>query len=164
MNNETIIISAFPACGKSHAFNNQDSYHTSILDSDSSEFSWIKDSEGNNTKERNPDFPLNYIEHIKGNLGKVDYIFVSSHADVVQALDSAGIDFMAVMPMSSSKEEWLSRCIERGSPEAFVKLLDTNWDSWTNPANLKGLGHLQEIVLLPDHGSISTYLFGKESF
>ena len=37
---ETKIISAYPCCGKTYAFENyQDIY--SILDSDSSDFSWI---------------------------------------------------------------------------------------------------------------------------
>lgn len=100
---ETKIISAYPCCGKTYAFENyQDIY--SILDSDSSDFSWIyrertddelqkikEDFESmlsptnadkelerircEKIKERNPDFPNNYIEHIKENIGKVDYIF-----------------------------------------------------------------------------------------
>lgn len=57
------------------------------LDSDSSNFSWVKDENGNNTKERNPEFPKNYIEHIKSNIGKVDVIFVSSHKVVREALE-----------------------------------------------------------------------------
>ena len=110
---ETKIISAYPCCGKTYAFENyQDIY--SILDSDSSEFSWIyrertddelqkikEDLESmlspinadkefervrhEKIKERNPNFPNNYIEHIKENIGKVDYIFVSSHLVVRQA-------------------------------------------------------------------------------
>jgi hypothetical protein len=60
---QTFVISAFPGCGKSYCYKKyQDRF--SILDSDSSEFSWIKDNEGKNTKERNPDFPNNYIDHI----------------------------------------------------------------------------------------------------
>ena len=57
---KTLVMSAFPASGKTFAYNK---YKNSkiIFDSDSSEFSWIKDEFGNNTKERNPDFPNNYI-------------------------------------------------------------------------------------------------------
>jgi hypothetical protein len=41
----TFVISAFPGCGKSYCYNNyQDKL--SMLDSDSSEFSWIKDENG----------------------------------------------------------------------------------------------------------------------
>ena len=55
----TQIISAFPGTGKSY-------YHVlhrmRTLDSDSSNFSWVTyDSE----RVRHPDFPGNYIDHIK---------------------------------------------------------------------------------------------------
>ena len=62
-----LVISAFPGCGKSTYYNMYKDTQK-ILDSDSSEFSWIKDENGNNTKERNPEFPMNYINHIKDNL------------------------------------------------------------------------------------------------
>ena len=60
----TKVISAFPACGKSYAYENYQKCFNGILDSDSSEFSWIKDEDGNNRKERNLDFP------IKENIGE----------------------------------------------------------------------------------------------
>lgn len=65
---ETTIISGFPGIGKSYFFRNQEYNNRTVLDSDSSEFSWVKDENGNNTKERNPDFPSNYIDHIKENM------------------------------------------------------------------------------------------------
>ena len=60
---KTRIISAFPACGKTYCYQNLQNDYKGILDSDSSDFSWVKDKDGNNTKERNPDFPNNYIQH-----------------------------------------------------------------------------------------------------
>ena len=48
-----MVISAFPASGKTFAFNQQDKCSFIIADSDSSNFSWTKD--GN----RNPEFPKN---------------------------------------------------------------------------------------------------------
>ena len=68
---KTRIISAFPGTGKSY-FHNNSEYST--LDSDSSEFSWIINDDGD--KVRNPNFPSNYISHIKDNIGKADFIFV----------------------------------------------------------------------------------------
>ena len=127
---DTKIISAFPACGKTYCFKNSEDYI--VLDSDSSEFSWKYVDDGNNGwhKERNPDFPDNYICHIKANIGKVDYIFVSSHAEVRKALADAGIEFILVFPHSSLKAEWIGRCFLRGSGEAFCKLVASNWDEW----------------------------------
>jgi hypothetical protein len=123
----TKIISAFPGTGKSYYHKK---YPNETLDSDSSNFSWIKDEDGNNTKERNPNFPENYIEHIKSNVGKYKYIFVSSHKEVRDALLDSCIFFYIVYPEGSRKEEFLKRYKDRGNPEGFVKLVDENWNSW----------------------------------
>ena len=76
----TRIISAFPGTGKSVY---HEKHPLTTLDSDSSNFSWI---EVDGVKLRNPQFPENYIEHIKKNIGIYDFIFVSSHSVVREAL------------------------------------------------------------------------------
>lgn len=126
---ETTIISAFPGTGKSfyHKWNSD-----KCLDSDSSEFSWIKDENGNNTKERNPEFPANYIERIKENIGKVDIIFVSSHDVVRRALEEANIKYVLVYPEISAKEEYIRRYKERGNNENFISFISDNWDTFIN--------------------------------
>ncbi len=153
----TKVIAAFPACGKTYYFDRNEDYV--ILDSDSSKFSWmfrkrtkdelaeakkewdktphllsgdmyinrIKDEE---IKVRNPDFPNNYIEHIKENIGKADYIFVSTHEEVRKALTAARIDFALVFPERSLKAEWVGRCFLRGSGEKFCQLIADNWEYW----------------------------------
>jgi hypothetical protein len=140
---QTFVISAFPACGKSYCFNNhQDKY--SILDSDSSEFSWVKDSEGNNTKERNPDFPSNYIKHIKDNIGKVDIIFVSSHEVVRKALFENDIKTIIVYPNKNLKDEWVRRFKERGNNEGFIKFISDNWDNFIDDIQNEDFGFLKQ--------------------
>jgi len=126
----TIIVSAFPACGKSYMFNNYNGKPFAMLDSDSSNFSWIKDENGENTKERDPNFPTNYIKHIKDNIGKVDVIFVSSHDIVRKALNKNNINFFMVYPDKSMKDEWIRRFRERGNDEGFIKFISDNWDSF----------------------------------
>ena len=122
---DTKIISAFPACGKTYVFKNfKDKV---ILDSDSSKFSWVMVA---NQKVRNPDFPQNYIRYIKENIGKADYILVSTHENVRRALEEAGIDFYLIYPDRSLKEEWIGRCFLRGSGEKFCQLIADNWDNW----------------------------------
>ena len=74
-----IIISAYPACGKTTYFNKHSKYAKGkgtrkILDSDSSKFSWVYDEDGNKTDERDPNFPNNYIEHIKENILDADLV------------------------------------------------------------------------------------------
>lgn len=140
---KTFVISAFPACGKSYCFkNHQDNF--SMLDSDSSDFSWVKDSEGNNTTERNPDFPNNYIEHVKQNIGKVDVIFVSSHEVVRKALAENGIKVLIVYPNKTLKSEWISRFKVRGNNDRFINFLSDNWDRFIDEIEDEDYGFLRE--------------------
>ncbi len=114
-NYQTLLISAFPGCGKSYLFNHPDGLK--ILDSDSSKF------DKNN-------FPENYIQHIKENIDKADIILISSHEDVRKALVENNLSFLLVFPKINLKNEYLKRYEERGSPESFIKLLNNNWDNW----------------------------------
>ena len=112
---DTLVISAFPGCGKSHYF--RENIDKIVLDSDSSKFD-------------KSDFPKNYINHIKENLGKADIIMVSSHKEVRDALVENKIPFILIYPDISIKDEYISRYIDRGSPETFVNLLTKNWELW----------------------------------
>jgi hypothetical protein len=123
----TKIISAFPGTGKSYYHGK---YPNTTLDSDSSNFSWVKDENGNNTKERNPEFPQNYINHIKENIGKYKYIFVSSHKEVRDALLDNCLFFYLVYPGENRKDEFLERYRSRGNDEKFIKLISDNWEKW----------------------------------
>jgi len=134
----TKVISGFPAVGKSHFYNKtkKESLENEndvplVSDSDSSNFSWLKDKEGNNTRERNPKFPQNYIEHIKSKIKeRVDYVFVSSHKEVRDALVEAGIKFTLVYPDLSLRDEWIERCRRRGSPQGFLDMLKNKWNTF----------------------------------
>lgn len=135
MNKNTKVISAYPCCGKSYIVDNVDymfrgeEEEVLVLDSDSSRFSWLQE---NGEKKRNPDFPNNYIKHIKENIGKVDYIFVSSHADVRKALSKEKIKFTLVVPEKKLLNEWMIRMYNRGNDDAFINLQIDNWDKWLN--------------------------------
>jgi len=154
----TKIYSVFPACGKTWLYEHQEHYDLKILDSDSSQFSWLYtniDENGDTIrgvrKIRNPDFPNNYIKHIKENIGKYDCIFVSSHASVREALDKEGIDFTIVYPESSCKAEWIGRCFIRdrnGESGCGAEAMYNNWDQWISECFESGIYH-DEIVLKP---------------
>lgn len=117
----TEIISAFPATGKTHYKQNS---NLNVLDSDSSKFSWIKKGV------RHPDFPQNYIDHIKKNIDKVDIILVSSHKIVRDALVNNNINFTLVFPERNLKEEYIKRFKNRGNDQEFINMLEHNWDSF----------------------------------
>ena len=147
------IISAFPACGKSTYYREWSQYSPEnvwrrknngeqvlnnlgepcgekILDSDSSLFSWIYDENGNKTDVRNPDFPNNYIQHIKDHMETEDIIFVSSHKTVRDALRENNIKYTLIYPDREGKFEWLTRCRNRGNDESFITFIDNNWDKF----------------------------------
>ena len=128
-NSKTQLISAFPGTGKSHFFNNST---RNVLDSDSSTFD-------------KSDFPTNYIEHIKSNLGSTDVILISSHKDVREALVDNELRFTLVYPKKELKDEYLERYKERGSPEGFINLLSENWDTWIDEMDCQE--NCQKIVL-----------------
>ena len=139
----TVIVSGFPGIGKTHFFNSH-SDQLSILDSDSSGYS------------KSPDFPNNYIKHIKDNMGKVDVILVSSHKEIRDAMDKAGVSYSLVIPDISLKSEYVKRYIERGSPEALVSLIDKNWDTWLSGLEVKNLFILYKGQYLSDVWQIVT--------
>lgn len=136
---KTVIISAFPGMGKTYYCNNANG--VIAADSDSSKFSWINNEDG--TRERNPEFPKNYIEHIKGLIGKVDFIFVSTHEDVRNALIENNIPFILVFPYSGLKSVYMNRYKDRGSDDKFISLLDENFDTWCDDLLNWSHDHLQ---------------------
>lgn len=76
------------------------------------------------------DFPMNYIEDIKSQIGKVDYIFTSTNPVVLNELNKQGIEITLVYPKLELKEEYLSRYKERVSPVEFIEMIDENWYKW----------------------------------
>lgn len=119
---ETRIISGFPGVGKSTLFNTDSDLK--ITDSDSSQFSWIEKGV------RNPNFPKNYIDHIKDCMGKYDIVLVSSHKVVRDALRDNGINYEIFYPSEGDKEIYIERYRNRGNDENFIKLVNENWESW----------------------------------
>lgn len=140
---KTTIISAFPGMGKT-------TYHKdnliTTLDSDSSEFSWVKNEDGTNSKHRNPDFPQNYIEHIKSNIGKYEYIFVSSHENVRQSLIDNCIFFFVVYPSIDRRDEFMERYYSRGSSSEFSTFIFENWDKFITELDKYNLHYVNVVV------------------
>jgi hypothetical protein len=121
---KTRIISGFPGVGKSTLFGQPG--NLTVLDSDSSKFSWANEA----GRIRHPEWPTNYIDHIRENQGRVDMILVSSHDVVRNALVEAGIEFELVYPGPDMKDEYIKRYVDRGNNPAFVKLLEANYETW----------------------------------
>ena len=122
---KTKIISAFPACGKTYCSENKQNLFNGILDSDSSNFSWVKE---NGKRKRNPNFPKNYIEHIKENIEEVEIIFISSHNIVRKALEDNNIEYYLIYPDINLKNEWVERFIRRGNSDKFIEFIKNKWE------------------------------------
>ena len=157
---KTRIISAFPGTGKSYFYNENKS---TTIDSDSSEFSWVKDDQGKNTKERNPNFPQNYIEHIKENIGKYEFIFVSSHKEVREALKDNCSFFYLIYPAINRKEEFIQRYIDRGSSNGFIKLIESNWHEWIKECEFEMYGCSNVRMILPNLSNELTHIIASEN-
>ncbi len=129
------IISAFPGTGKSHYTKTHGS-RGGVWDSDSSKFSWLTDENGQKVTDekgdaiRHPDWPNNYIDHIRAGMSAAAIIFVSSHAEVRDALKQAGLPFTLVYPRRDLREEYLERYSQRGSPPGFVSLIGGKWNEF----------------------------------
>lgn len=112
-----IVIAGFPGVGKSTFFRLAGNLNTH--DSDSSKFD-------------KSEFPSNYIAHIAKLFADPtnDFVFVSSHKVVRDALVKVGIPYTLMYPDVSLKEEFIDRYRRRGSPDAFITLLETNFEAW----------------------------------
>ena len=126
---KSIIVSGFPGVGKTHLTKNRTG-ETSIVDLESSEFSWVKDEFGNNTDERNKMFPYNYIMAIEDSIGIYDIILISSHGVLRTALEKEGVNFVLAYPKQEMKEVYLDRYRDRGNDEQFIQLMDSNWTNF----------------------------------
>ena len=158
---KTRIIAAFPGTGKSMYHKK---YPDTTLDSDSSKFSWIEVSKSKGgVKERNPDFPQNYINHIKENIGKYDFIFVSTHREVREALLDNCIFFYLIYPSKNRKKEFIKRYQDRDNIDSFIKLLDKNWNVWIRECEFCEIGCKQVRMILNNLENEINHIIASET-
>ena len=116
MNPLGIVVSAFPGVGKTTLVTQNNSKYT-ICDSDSSSYSKNK-------------FPSNYVKDIKEKKKLFDIILVSTHENVREEMEKQKVYYQIVHPSIECKEEYIQRYKNRGSSDAFIKLLSDNWEKW----------------------------------
>lgn len=141
---KTLIISAFPACGKTYLFKEQDKLEFngikySFSDSDSSKF------------DKQENWEKAYIDSIQSKIGTVDFILISQHDEVLQELNNRHIPFVIVAPsneewlnkeeMVLTKQQWFGRFVLRDNSHikdfnTWLNKLSTNYDNWTTYKSL----------------------------
>lgn len=131
MDKNTIIVAGFPGVGKTYL--STKGRKLNILDLDGKEFIWSDD----NCIQRNPNYPNNYIQGIKDNMGKYDIIFIALDFDILKRLDNEKITFIILYPNKSLKKSYITRYRRRGDSVEFIESMKNDWDSVINKIETK---------------------------
>ena len=151
-NEKKLIVSAFPALGKTYVTETFLERSYNVQDSDSSGFS------------KHEDFPNNYLDYIRNS--DANLIFVSTHESVVNGIindHELNENYHIVIPDYSMKNEIIDRIIRRGSPEGLCEMVMINYDDWIyelvelnrNLHVLTSGQYLSDVVYVNCHGKFA---------
>ena len=59
-----------------------------------------------------------------------EYVLIAQGEDIRSLLDENGIEYYLAFPSIDSKSEYVRRYRERGNNEAFVNLVEANFEQW----------------------------------
>ena len=175
---KTLVISAYTCCGKTCASEHMEDYEILDVDirkfktinrlpneeeieKERQWWQWWESSlhlmsteaHLNNFKQQiisvdNPNFPDNFIQYIKDNIGKVDVIFVDSNIRIRQWLDKAKIKFVTIYPWSSCLQEWIGRMYLCNYSDTIIRY---RLDGWHNEV-LKNKEPFGDYLIRLSHG------------
>lgn len=123
-----MLYASFCGTGKTHICNNTDIKAIEV------EYYKYKDGLQNE-----------YIDAIKNQINKVDYIFISTEPENLKLLHSQGFDITLIYPENSLRNEYLDRYINRDSSPEFIGAFMKYWDKWIN--ELREQKYCNHIVL-----------------
>lgn len=89
-----------------------------------------------------------YIDDVRKNIGKVDYIFISTDPEGLKLLHENGFEITLVYPENELRNEYLDRYILRDSPYDFIGTFMKYWNLWID--ELKDQKYCKHIVLKSD--------------
>lgn len=150
MNKKSLIISAFPACGKTYLTENQNMFtfesdkKYTFVDSESSKY------------EKYPGWEKNYVDDIKKKIGTVDFIFICQYEEVLRELKNRNIPFVTVCPCGDKeccpektreaiKQQWFGRMVLRDNRHIknlneWLNTMKENYDKWTTIKHITKYG------------------------
>lgn len=142
---QTVIISAFPGCGKSTTYERLKNQYN-IVDLESSFFD-------------KSEFPQNYIQKIKDNIGKTDIIFISTHEKVRKALQEENIEYVLYYPNIDRRDEMINLYERRGNEGTFIDLMTIHFDHFIS--NIENDSYAKTKICLQNEGD---FIINDEHF
>lgn len=130
---QTGLICAFPACGKTYLYSNQEKLGFSCLDIDTSLYNkkeefWYKD----------------YVSDVESKIGTVDFIFCGNFPLIRKEFLARNLDFYIVAPYNGQiiKQEWFGRFLLRDNSHikdfnVWLEHLLLNYDDYVSSSNLE---------------------------
>lgn len=73
-----------------------------------------------------------YIECILALKSKYNFVFITTHGEVLKELNKRNIEYFLVFPKIELKEEYRKRAVKRGSDEKFIEGFFSRWDKHIN--------------------------------
>lgn len=137
-----MIYSVFPGLGKSYTA--RVTMAGKAIDAESSKFQWL-DYENHNEeknkgklKNKNPEWPENYIEFITSQNTDDKIILISAQPEILNTLGEKDIPFKTITPDVYTKEQIMARYETRGNNKEFIHMMSSNFEKFitsmdTNP-------------------------------
>lgn len=140
----TMIVSAFPGCGKTYLYERQDILNFTYL-GERKRFTFCDSDSSKYKKECG--WEKKYADDIEKKLGTVDFLFISQHEEILQELNSRNIPFVIVSPDNAYwtsdlkrqlvKQQWFGRFLLRDNSHikdfsSWLSTLKDNYDNWTS--------------------------------
>lgn len=161
---KTLIISAFPGCGKTYLYQNQGKLGFkhfgkdvvfSVCDSDSSRY------------EKHDGWERQYVDDMEERLGTVDFLLVAQQDEMLAELESRKIPFVIVAPNNAMwlpeeerrliKQQWFGRFVLRNNSHIrdfnrWFTSLKEKYDDWTS------------VERLMEHNPVSLFLLKQDQY
>lgn len=155
---KTLVVSAFPGCGKSFMTENNKKNQYIFYDKDNGYLSC------------DDDFKI-YANEIISLIGKVDFLLISQYPEVLNTLYQKRVPYIIVAPNNSSylssnmrkiiKQQWFGRFYLRENNIDWIKLLRNNYDEWTSISHLQSMKP-NRIILLDSCEYLNDILYDLE--
>lgn len=150
---KSLIVSAFPGCGKT--------FFVNITNGKYGEYSVV--DKDNGSLSTDIDYS-NYANEIIDLIGKFDIIFITQYPEVLSHLNKNGYKCVIVAPNNTKycskksksliKQQWFGRFTIRKNTNDWIDLLNNNYEEWTSLSHLQAM-QPSEIILLNQNEYIS---------